>query len=113
MSRINKLQVYYHEREVGTLALYKNRLAAFEYGSSWLADGFPISPFSLPLEKKVFISKQDPLEGLFGVFSDSLPDGWGRILVDRMMRKNGLNPNESGNLDRLADRRGARNHNKW
>jgi len=27
----------------------------------------------------------DPFEGLFGVFSDSLPDGWGRLLVDRLM----------------------------
>lgn len=27
----------------------------------------------------------DPFEGLFGVFSDSLPDGWGRLLVDRLV----------------------------
>lgn len=33
--------------------------------------------------------KTDPFEGLFGVFADSLPDGWGRLLVDRLMRKRG------------------------
>lgn len=59
MNRLNKLEVFYHERLVGTIALYQNRLAAFEYDSSWLANGFSISPFSLPLEKKVFIPKID------------------------------------------------------
>ena len=61
MNRLNKLEVFYHERLVGTIALYQNRLAAFEYDSNWLATGFSISPFSLPLEKKVFIPKIDPL----------------------------------------------------
>ena len=59
MNRLNKLEVFYHERLVGTIALYQNRLAAFEYDSNWLANGFSISPFSLPLEKKVFIPKID------------------------------------------------------
>lgn len=102
MDRLNKLEVFYHDRPVGTMALYQNRLAAFEYNSDWLAEGFSVSPFSLPLEKKVFMPKIDPFEGLFGVFADSLPDGWGRFLVDRLMRKNGLNPQTIGNLERLA-----------
>lgn len=102
MDRLNKLKVFYHDRPVGTLALYQNRLAAFEYDSDWLAEGFSISPFSLPLEKKVFMPKPDPFEGLFGVFADSLPDGWGRLLVDRLMRRKGLDPQTIGNLDRLA-----------
>lgn len=102
MDRLNKVNVFYHNFKVGTMALYQNRLAAFEYDSDWLIDGFSISPFSLPLEKKVFIPKIDPFEGLFGVFSDSLPDGWGRLLVDRLMRKEGYNPYEIGSLERLA-----------
>lgn len=102
MDRLNKLDVYYHDRKVGTMALYQNRLAAFAYSDEWLQEGFSISPFSLPLEKRVFVPKIDPLEGLFGVFADSLPDGWGRLLVDRLMRKNGLNPHTVGSLERLA-----------
>ncbi len=102
MDRLNRLDVFYHDRPVGTMALYQNRLAAFEYDSDWLADGFSLNPFSLPLEKKVFMPKTDPFEGLFGVFADSLPDGWGRLLVDRLMRKKGRNPLEIGNLERLA-----------
>ena len=102
MRTTNRLNVTYHERKVGTMALYKGRLAAFEYDREWLADGFAISPFSLPLEQKVFIPKQEPFDGIFGVFADSLPDGWGRLLVDRLMLKNHMNPYEVGNMDRLA-----------
>ena len=47
--------------EETAIALYQNRLAAFEYDSNWLANGFSISPFSLPLEKKVFMPKIDPV----------------------------------------------------
>lgn len=102
MDRLNKLDVYYHDQKIGTMALYQNRLAAFAYSDEWLQEGFSISPFSLPLEKRVFMPKIDPFEGLFGVFADSLPDGWGRLLVDRLMRKNGLNPHTVGSLERLA-----------
>ena len=102
MRTTNRLNVTYHERKVGTMALYKGRLAAFEYDREWLADGFAISPFSLPLEQKVFIPKQEPFDGIFGVFADSLPDGWGRLLVDRLMLKNHMNPYEVGSMDRLA-----------
>lgn len=102
MNKLNSIQVRYNERLVGTMAVYQNRLAAFEYSAEWLNDGFSISPFSLPLEKKVFIPTIDPFNGVFGVFADSLPDGWGRVLVDRLMRKNGLDPFSMGNLERLA-----------
>ncbi|MDO4306721.1 MAG: type II toxin-antitoxin system HipA family toxin [Eubacteriales bacterium] len=102
MDRIKNLSVFYHERKVGTLALYKNNLAVFKYEKEWIAEGFSISPFSLPLQPKVFIPRIDPFDGIFGVFADSLPDGWGRLLVDRLMIKNHINPHEIGNLNRLA-----------
>ena len=41
-------------------------------------------------------------DGLPGVFNDSLPDGWGRLLLDRAMRREGVHPDELGPLDRLA-----------
>lgn len=45
--------------------------------------------------------KIEPFEGIYGVFADSLPDGWGRLLVDRLMRRNGINPMEMGNYELL------------
>ncbi len=102
MLNINKLDVFYRQKKVGTLALLDRRFVAFEYDDLWLADGFAINPFSLPLQKKVFVPKIDPFDGIFGVFADSLPDGWGRLLVDRFMLRKGLNPFEVGNLSRLG-----------
>ena len=106
VKKIDRLSVFYNngsqKRLVGTLALYQNRLAAFSYSDDWLASGFSISPFSLPLEKKVFIPEWEPFGGLHGIFNDSLPDGWGRLLVDRMLLRQGIQPDTLSVLDRLA-----------
>ena len=102
MNKIKSLQVFYNEKKVGTLALIKNNIVAFEYDSNWITNGFSISPFSLPLKKQVFIPRIDPFDGLYGVFSDSLPDGWGRLLVDRMLNSQNINPREISPIDRLA-----------
>ena len=105
MNKIKKLEVIFNEKKVGTLALLnksKIDLLAFQYDDEWIKNGFSISPFSLPLENKVFIPKIDPFNGMFGVFSDSLPDGWGKLLVDRTLKKNNIDPFEITSLDRLA-----------
>lgn len=87
---------------VGQLARAKGNCIAFAYATDWLRQGFSLNPLSLPLQNKVFIPKFDPFEGLFGVFADSLPDGWGRLLVDRLILKNGDNPREVDPLTRLS-----------
>ena len=99
---IRSLNVVYRGRVVGTLAQTVEGPLAFSYDSSWLAHGFSISPLSLPLVNRVFVAKLHPLGGVFGVFDDSLPDGWGRLLVDRMLRKRGIDPYEVSPLVRLA-----------
>ena len=53
--KIQSLKVNYGDREVGTLALYKDYFAAFQYSKDWLKTGFSISPFSLPLKEDLFI----------------------------------------------------------
>lgn len=102
MDNYKYLKVFYNNTLIGTLAKTPDRLVAFEYDNDWLATGFSISPFSLPIQKKVFLPKYEPFDGLFGVFNDSLPDGWGRLLVDRLLLKNKINPDEIDNLNRLA-----------
>ena len=105
MNKIKKLEVIFNEKKIGTLALLnksKIDLLAFQYDDEWIKNGFSISPFSLPLENKVFIPKIDPFNGMFGVFSDSLPDGWGKLLVDRTLKKNNIDPFEITSPDRLA-----------
>lgn len=102
LDSIKRIDVYLAEAHVGTLAQTPNGPVAFQYAESWLENGFSISPFSLPLTQEVFVAKSQPLDGIFGVFNDSLPDGWGRLLVDRMLRQEGIDPFIIGPLARLA-----------
>lgn len=102
METVDKLDVYYQGEKVGTMAPYQRYRTAFEYSEKWLHSGFSISPFSLPLQPGVKIAKPEPFDGLFGIFADSLPDGWGRLLVDRMLRRQGERPEEIDALTRLS-----------
>lgn len=97
-----KLDVYLGERLVGTLAETVDHRVAFAYADAWLEDGFAISPFSLPIEQNVFVPGSQAFQGLWGVFADSLPDAWGRLLVDRMLKQRGLPPEKVTPLERLA-----------
>ena len=100
--QVKSLEVFYNNQIVGTLALRPDNLCAFEYHPDWIQNGFSISPLILPLKSGVFTSKWEPFDGLFGVFNDSLPDGWGRLLIDRLLREQGINPAELSPLDWLC-----------
>ena len=81
-----------------------NKLEVFlnSYDKSFLATGIEISPYKLPLKSGVMVCDDDLFEGLFGVFSDSLPDGWGRLLIDRYFLKQQISYKDITPLDRLA-----------
>lgn len=88
-------------QSVGRLAS-RDQVVYFEYSDIFIEKGIEISPFRLPLKRGVVELPLRPFEGLAGVFSDSLPDGWGRLLFDRMVRSHGILPAEVTVLDRLA-----------
>ena len=88
-------------QSVGRLAI-RNGIIYFEYDNDFLQTELEISPIKLPLQRGVVELPRDPFEGLAGVFNDSLPDGWGRLLFDRMLRSEGILPSEVTPLDRLA-----------
>lgn len=102
MNSIKQIEVIFNNRLVGRLASTNEGLCAFEYSQEWLSSGFSISPFELPLRNGVFIAKPHPFEGGFGVFDDCLPDGWGLLILDRYLQRNGVNPHTLSLLDRLA-----------
>lgn len=102
LSTINKVNVSLGGMPVGSLIMSPQRTLAFSYDQSWLTDGFSISPLSLPLREGAFVAKREPLQGMFGVFDDSMPDGWGRLLTDRILRRRGVDPYAVGLLARLS-----------
>jgi serine/threonine-protein kinase HipA len=88
-------------RKVGRLAL-RQRQILFEYDPAFIASGIEISPLKLPLKAGVVTAPDMIFDGLFGVFNDSLPDGWGRLLLDRTVEKHGVRRGQLNALDRLA-----------
>lgn len=99
------VHVYYvrgsEKLAMGRLAL-KDRKIYFEYNTEFLKTGLELSPFKLPLKPGVMICEDSLFEGLYGVFNDSLPDGWGRLLLERKLQKHGINHREITPLDRLC-----------
>ncbi len=101
-SKLKVISVFLDGKMVGRLALTPENLCAFEYDPEFLKNGQSISPFYLPLQPSVFIARRDPFNGNFGVFNDSLPDGWGNLLLDRYMASMNINPSGLNILDRLS-----------
>lgn len=85
---------------MGRLAL-KDRKILFEYDAQMIQTKLELSPFMLPLKTGVMSCEDRAFDGLFGVFNDSLPDGWGRLLLDRKLMKMGVLPQNLSPLDRL------------
>lgn len=100
---MKKLSVIYagwgEDWSLGTLA-DDGRTLLFEYSSEALEQGLDLSPINLKLSPRTYGGFPDFQMRLPGLFADSLPDGWGLLLMDRLFRQRGIrNP---GPLDRLA-----------
>ena len=63
------------------------RDTAFEYRQSFLTLGMNPAPFRLPFRPGVSVFDWSGGMETFGMFEDSLPDGWGRRLVDTAFRR--------------------------
>ena len=88
---------------LGTLAWSgRENRAYFEYDKDFVARGLPVSPFKLPLRTGAVPAPAAPFGGLHGLFNDSLPDGWGRWLLDRRLQRRNYNKDELTALDRLT-----------
>jgi len=80
----------------------RDRTIYFEYDAEFLERGLNVSPITLPLKTGVSHFDASLFDGLPGLFNDSLPDGWGRLLFDRAMRAGGILPEQLSPLDRLV-----------
>ena len=70
---VHIVDILLNDSLVGKLALTPDGLSAFEYDINFLKTGFSISPFYLPLQQGLFIGKDKPFNGLFGVFNVASP----------------------------------------
>jgi serine/threonine-protein kinase HipA len=96
-----RLDVRFKDLPMGLLNDSTGRLL-FQYDASFLRAGIEPSPFYLPLQQGV-IAPDAPFEcRLPGLFADSLPDYWGRTIMDRRLREAGMDPAAVSVLKRLA-----------
>lgn len=95
------LNAYGNRQFVGILA-EKEQHIFFQYAPDFLTKGINLSPFMLPLKPDVFEDEKRTFDGLFGLFNDSLPDGWGCLLLDRKLMKQGRSYHSITPLERLA-----------
>lgn len=96
-----RLEVRFNDAAVGILNDDAGSLL-FQYDEGFIRSGIELSPFYLPLQQGV-IELRGPFEGgLPGLFADSLPDYWGRTIMDRRLREAGIDPGRVSVLKRLA-----------
>jgi serine/threonine-protein kinase HipA len=105
MAGINKLFVSLllegNSFEVGELVLSDQKIY-FRYNSDFLKTRLNLSPIKLPFTGDIVSADKQPFDGLFGLFNDSLPDGWGSLLLDRSLSAKGIDIARMTPMDRLA-----------
>ncbi|WP_042107076.1 HipA N-terminal domain-containing protein, partial [Acinetobacter junii] len=108
---LKKLNVYYNGwgeywlwgTLVSSTAITGRPLIAFEYSAEAISKGLELSSYLLPLKGDSLRTNFPTHQmGLPGPIYDALPDGWGMLLMDRLFKKNGLNPARIGPLERLT-----------
>ena len=103
MIDIRKILVLFRDRVAGTLQMDPaSGVCVFEYDKDWLANGFSLSPTELPLQSGLLFADKERLDGCFAVFEDSLPDGYGLLLLERILRNKNASLRDLSPLQRLS-----------
>jgi serine/threonine-protein kinase HipA len=104
--RVNKLSVFRKLANGDNVAvgiLAQNRQGIyFQYDTSYLEQYHNLSPFNLSFDSTLQLAPVSPHNRLHGAFSDSLPDGWGLLLMDRVFRQVNTLPAQITAMDRLS-----------
>ncbi|HHH1842687.1 TPA: type II toxin-antitoxin system HipA family toxin [Yersinia enterocolitica] len=103
---IKKLDIFRrlsnNERVLTGVLAQNSQGVYFQYDSDYLLNYPGLSPFNLPFDSELHQAPREPHQGLHGVFTDSLPDGWGSLLMNRVFRQHGILPHQLTAMDRLA-----------
>jgi len=78
------------------------RQSVAEWDPMFAAAPLPVSPLLVKSHTTLLRPRGRGFGDLPGLFGDSLPDGWGRLLIDRELAARGLAMTDITDLDRLA-----------
>jgi serine/threonine-protein kinase HipA len=102
MKKLNVIYEGWGERYTLGILADNGRDILFEYTPEALKRGLEVSPYKMPLSSQTYGNHPDHQLRLPGLISDALPDGWGMLVMDRLFRKQGLDPSQVSPLDRLG-----------
>ncbi len=97
--------VLYQEQKVGVIFWdAPRRVAVFEYTPEFIASGLELAPLQMPLRNQPyqFPRLHDSYAGLPGLLADSLPDVYGKVLIDEWIRRQGRDPDGFTPVERLC-----------
>lgn len=77
-------------------------LAQLEWTQDIIASRLHLSPIYYPPERGLAAARSRSFEGLHGFLADSLPDGWGHLVMRKRLAKLGVNIETLTPLERLA-----------
>ncbi|MBW0152064.1 MAG: HipA N-terminal domain-containing protein [Phenylobacterium sp.] len=77
-------------------------LAQLEWSPEMIAADLPVSGLLYPPQPSFHPARSREFDGLHGFLSDSLPEGWGHLVVRRRLSRLGVNIGALTPLDRLA-----------
>lgn len=97
-----KINLQDRVHDVGSLVMDAANMIYFKYADSFLDKGLNISPIVLDYDGKISKPNTHIFESLYGVFGDSLPDGWGMLLMDRYFQSHQKQLSNITPLDRLS-----------
>lgn len=88
-------------RSVGRLAMASG-VAQLEWAPELIAARLGVDPLLYPPEPGLHAARSREFEGLHGFLTDSLPEGWGHLLMRRRLSKLGVRMEDLTVLERLA-----------
>ena len=90
---------------IGAVSMDGGRPAVFQYDPAFLASGIEPSPLAMPLRAAPYefpALNPDSFHGLPGLLADSLPDRYGRALIDAWLAGQGRRPESFDSVERLC-----------
>jgi serine/threonine-protein kinase HipA len=93
-------------RPIGAVSLEDgNDVAAFEYTPEFASSGIEVAPVMMPLSDTIYMFPELPrnsFQGLPGLLADSLPDKYGKALIDTWLAAQGRSPGSFNAVERLC-----------
>ena len=103
----NAAEVYLWGTRIGTVWTPEGSACSdFEYDRDFLKSGIELSPFKMPLDKRIYsfpeLSETDAFHGMPGMLADSLPDRFGNAVINEWLSRHGRDPESFTAVERLC-----------